>query len=197
VAVVALALSGCGSDPADEADGSATTAASPTTSEPPTSGAPTTTEATTTTEGRADSPYPIVGTWTADAGQILAANTANLGGTPGLGCEGEIVMTFTAEGTFTRTGEVVCGGQNPMVNATGSFSTSGEWYHDADTGQLVTDVSSTDGQILFPNMDEDDAATFSDPWSAGAADYQVVDGVLEVTFTDASVGTVTQKYVQA
>lgn len=190
-AALTLGAAGCGSGGSDgsEGTGGATTSDAPTTTE---ARATSTTEATTTTDGADRSSREIVGTWTADAGDILSANTANVGGAGGLTCEGPITMTFTDEGTFSRAGNVSCTGPGGL-SGSGTIATTGEWFFDADTGGLVISGTVADGVLTLQGRE----VPFPDSFGDGQAEYSVDGDQLEITFTIDPVGTVTQTYARA
>jgi len=174
--LLALAACGGGGDDAsggDTADG----------------GAPATTEAPTTTASPTTAPAgggSIEGTWVADAGEILEANTANVGGIGGAECSGTITMTFTAD-RYERGGTLSCsiaGGPTgtATVETSGSYSTEGDVLTVSDTTSSGTiDVAG----ISIP---------FPDAFGDGSGTYEVSGDELRITFEDPSVGSVTQIY---
>lgn len=188
--LIGLAVVLGGDGDGDDEDALATTTTTVLVGEGPTEpddGVPTsTTDVTTTTEA---SSGDLEGAWVADAAEILAANTANLGGTGGLGCTGPITMTFTAEGTYDRSGEVTCsvGG----TTASGSVSTSGRY---AIEGSRLTVSGTTSGGTM--SMGGTEIPT-PDSFGDGTADYEVSGDTLTITFSDPSVGTITQTYQRA
>lgn len=156
----------------------------------------TTTEAaptSTTTEAAPSTTVPasggLEGSWVADASDILAANTANVGGTGGLSCSGPITMTFTGEGTYDRSGTVTCavGG----MTASGTISTAGSYA--VDGGQLVVTGTISGGRMALGGTEIPTPDSFGD----GTADFDLSGDTLTITFTDTSVGTVTQTYERA
>ena len=167
----ALTLSACGGD--DSASSSSTTAA-----------AGATTASTTTTTAAEDGAAALEGAWVADAADILAAVTANVGGTGGATCSGQIKMTF-ASGTLQRAGQITCGEGTGTVSATSKYRTDGDKL-------IVTDSSST-SRLTIRGV----SVPFADAWGNSVATYKVVDDTLTITFTQASVGTITQKYTRA
>lgn len=130
----------------------------------------------------------LVGSWTADAGDILAANTVNLGGAGALVCEGPIVMTFNVDGTFDRSGEVSC--TIAGMSAVGTIVSVGNWE---DTGTtLIISGSSTSGTMTMGGT----VIPLADSFGDGTGDYSIVGDTLSVTFTIDPVGAVTQIYTR-
>ncbi len=156
--------------------GGGTSSSSP----PDASGTPTTTG--TPSPGPTSGSAELVGTWTADASQILAANTANLGGSGAVTCRGPIVMTFNPDGTYSRRGSVTCSVRGRSMR--GAVSTAG---HYAVEGNVLT-ISRTrlEGDGPVP-----------DAWGDGAAQFSVAGPTLNITFSNPSVGTVTQQYTRS
>ena len=74
----------------------------------------------------------LVGTWVADARALLAANMAPYGAAP-QNCDGQMVLTFKQDGTFTYTADVTCTGNL----STGSLQVSSEGVF--CTGNYVTE----------------------------------------------------------
>jgi hypothetical protein len=142
------------------------------------------TEETTTTESAGGG--DLVGTWVADAGDLLAANTANLGGVPGMDCSGPITLEFAPDGGFAQRGDASCsiGGMTASLNieTTGRYQTSG--------GTLTVTESSTTGTMEVGGASQPADVGFGE----GEGTYEVRGDTLTVTFSDPSVGTVTQTY---
>ena len=149
--------------------------------------ATTTTVAVTTTVAATSG--DLEGSWVADAADILAANTANVGGAGGLSCSGPITMTFAADGTYDRSGSVSCSVAG--TTASGTISTSGRYG--LDGGQLVVTGTTSGGRMAMGGTEIPTPDSFGD----GTADYEVRGDTLAITFTDTSVGTVTQTYQRA
>jgi hypothetical protein len=148
-------------------------------------GPDTTTTVATTVAGGGD----LVGTWVADASDILASNTANVGGPGGLACSGPITMTFTDAGTYARSGGVTCAAG--ALSASGTVATSGTY---AVTGDGLTISGTTNaGSISLGGR----SVPFPDAFGDGRATYAVSGGTLEITFTGPGVGEVTQTYRRA
>lgn len=141
---------------------------------PPTGSATATGSPSATADGAV-----LVGRWQADAGSILAANTANVGGPGAISCSGPIVMTFTAAGTYSRAGRIRCAVRGQAV--TGAVATVGDY---ATSGDVLT-VSRTRREGSGP---------VPDAWGDGTATYSITGDTLAITFTQGPVGTVTQHY---
>jgi hypothetical protein len=185
-AVAALLLLGaCGSDTDSEggaSESSTTEATASTTSS--------TAESTTTTRAATDEGADLVGTWTVSAGDILAANTANLGGTGAMTCDGTITMTFAENGTLSRAGNVACG-MGP-IQGDGTISTTAEYAVTAP-GELTISSTVTLGVLQLGGQE----IPFPDGFGDGSATYSVAGGTLTLTFAEGSVGQVTQTYARA
>lgn len=146
----------------------------------------------TDTTGTSETPVsPLVGVWQADASELFAANLAGLGSVA-ITCSGTLQLRFEASGAFDEGGDPVCTG--PSMSGTGTLVTTGAY-------------SSTDAQITFSSVTTsggvtvvmDGGPSFTLPLSTlgnGTASYSVSGNVLSITFTDASVGTVTQRWTQ-
>jgi hypothetical protein len=179
----ALVASGCGGDDAAE---TTTTADATTTTE-----VTTTTEATTTTGGGdAAGSSELDGSWVADAGDLLAANTANVGGTGGLTCTGEITMTF-ADGKLERSGDVSCSAPGSPISAEGSIVTTGDYAVDGDV-LTITGTSST-GRASLAGTE----IPTPDSWGDGEATFRIEGDTLTIEFTETAVGAVTQTYTRS
>lgn len=190
-AVLALGLvAGCGGSSDAGSDGPSTTAA-------PGDGATTTASAgeTTTTTGAEttttvadDGGGDLVGTWSADAQSILGANTANLGGTS-LSCDGTITLEFTDGGTFAQSGQATCA--IATQSATATIESAGDYEAADGTITISNATGSTTMEIL--GRTQDLGAGIPD----GSAEYAIDGDTLSLTFTVASVGTVTQTYTRS
>ena len=198
VSTLALVAAGC-SDSGSDDDAGTTTAAPDAADDEGTGGDGPGDDGTTTTEadetsstteaaddGGADGGVDgdLVGTWTADAGDLLAANTANFGGTSTLTCSGPVTMVLSDDGTFTHGGEVTCGVAGGP-SATGTVTTTGSWQADGTKVTLsgATSTSDLDGMTGLVGD--------------GSADYVVEGDQLTVTFTIDPVGEVSQVYTRA
>jgi hypothetical protein len=165
---------GSGSDPAPaSADSPAASSAASTS---PSTAAPTTTGA-------------LEGTWKADAGELVAANTANLGGTGPLVCRGPLRLTFRADGKFKHGGTATCTVGEQSVSAT--ISTEGDYATSED--QILLSNTRSTGTLDLPGGD----VPFPAGLGNGTGTYEVSGDVLTLTFTDPSVGEVTQTWQRA
>ncbi len=177
---VALSVAAC-------SDGDDTTA-SPTNSNSTesTQESSTTAEETTTTAPGGD----LVGTWTAGAQDIVNANTANLGGVAAMECSGTLLLTFVDDSGFTNTGDISCsvGG----VAAVGSVTSTGKWAV-TEPGLVAISETVTTGGIEMGGVSLPAPTGVGD----GVFEYSVDGDTLQLTFTDPSVGTVTQSWVRA
>lgn len=144
------------------------------------------TDTTSTTSTTTPSGGDLVGAWTADASDILGANTANVGGPRGLSCAGPITMTFTDEGTYTRNGSVSCSAG--ALSAAGTLATSGSYRTSGDA--LTVADTRNDGTISLGGR----AVPFPDAFGDGDATYAIEGSTLRITFGGPGVGTVTQTY---
>lgn len=154
----------------------------------PTLGIDTTSTTTSTLVGSRNT---LSGRWIASADSILSANLANLGGVQGMKCDGEIVMTLGDDGDFLRAGEVSCSIDGYVITGQ-TISSEGTWTATAETIDVV--ISRNDSYSESPSG----AGTpmrfpIPDQGLTGAT-YEVSATTLTITFTDASVGTVTQTY---
>jgi hypothetical protein len=134
----------------------------------------------------------LAGVWRASAQDILSANLANLGGMP-MNCVGEIEMTLSADGSFSRDGSMECTIDDVLVS--GQFvNSSGTWEADDDT--ITVTVTESDGyaQSIGPGGDAQRVALPDNGYSSAA--YEVTATTLTITFTEPSVGTVTQVYTR-
>lgn len=131
----------------------------------------------------------LVGTWTADAGQLLDQTLANVGAPAGLTCSGPISTTFASGGTFTRTGDITCA--TGPLSFSGTIDTTGSWS--ADATQLTISGAQVKGTTQLPGKEIPTPDGFGD----GVADYELSGDTLTVTFSGQSVGTVTQTYTRA
>lgn len=185
-AIGALTLGACSSEDATPTSvaGEATSTTAETTSS-------TTTEPTTTTEaGDESGEADLVGTWTATAASILAANTANLGGAPAFDCAGDIIMEFTDIGTISRSGNLSCGMNG--IEAAGTISTTAEYATPAPGKLTVSDAVSL-GVITLGGRE----VPFPDSFGDGEGTYTVDGSTLTIVFNAPQVGEVTQVYTRA
>ena len=94
----------------------------------------------------------LVGTWVADARTLLAANMASYGASP-RNCNGQMVLTFKQDGTFTYTADVTCTGEL----STGSFGVSSEGLrctgsYRTEKGNLVILDNQCQGDIVLEGV---------------------------------------------
>jgi hypothetical protein len=146
---------------------------------------------TTTTSEAAEGGGDIVGTWTADAAAILGANTANLGGAGGLDCTGPVTLDFKANGTFSHTATATCSAAGGM-SATATIDSSGSYEVTGDQLQVVAAVNNGSMEVAGTVQEVPIGLT-----EGQAVDFAVDGDTLTFTFTDASVGTVTQTYTRS
>ncbi len=173
-----LVLAACGGGGDDTAGGDAGGGDAPaTTGTPPTTAPPTTAPA---------GGGSIEGTWVADAGEILEANTANVGGTGPAECSGTITMTFTAD-RYERDGNLTCAVPG-LPPGTAIVETSGSYTTDGDV-LTVSDTTSS-GTIEVAGI----SLPFPDAFGDGSGTYEVSGDELRISFEDPSVGSVTQTY---
>ena len=167
----ALTLSACGGD--DSASSSSTTAA-----------AGATTASTTSTTAAETGAADLEGTWVADAGAVLASSTANVGGTGGSTCSGQVSQTFD-QGTWKRAGNINCGQGTGTIDGTGTYRVDGD--------KLIVTSTSSNSRLTIRGV----SVPIPDGFGNATATYKVADDTLTITFTQESVGTVTQKYTRA
>jgi hypothetical protein len=148
-------------------------------------------DATTTTEAP-DLPETgggdIVGTWVIDASELFAANTANVGDTGSLSCSGPVRLEFGEDGSFAQRGEASCtaGG----FTTTLTLETTGRYATDGGTITVSDLQSQSSMEVEGMTQAADDVSGFA----AGQAAYEVDGDTLTITFTNPSVGTVSQTY---
>ena len=194
--VVAFALSACGSSESGSSSTDVGIAAQPEVSDatqtpPDSSESDAGSEASTTTSTTL---IPVrntlAGEWRAKAQDILASNLANLGGLP-MACNGEIVMNLNADGSFTRGGSMMCAIDS--VKTSGQVvNSSGKWEATDDT--LTVTVTKSDGYAESIGPDGTTTRIPLPDSGYSSAAYEVTATTLTITFTDPSVGTVTQVY---
>ena len=128
----------------------------------------------------------LEGTWVDDASAVLAFDDSGVGG---LLCEGPITVTFGADGTYERSGDVRCtlGG----LTASGSVRTRGRY--DVDRGRLLLTRGRASGRLALRGT----ALTPSDAFRDGTARVDVDGTTLAITFTDRSGDEVTHTYTRA
>lgn len=194
--VVAFALSACGSSESGSSSTDVGIAAQPEVSDvtqtpSDSSGSDAGSETSTTTSTTL---IPVrntlAGEWRAKAQDILASNLANLGGLP-IACDGEIVMNLSADGSFTRGGSMMCA-INSVKTSGQVVNSSGRWEATDDT--LTVTVTKSDGYAESIGPDGTMTRIPLPDSGYSSAVYEVTATTLTITFTDPSVGTVTQVY---
>lgn len=194
--VLILLLSSCGSsgDSSSDAEVVAVPGASETTDAggESSSSEPTEPENSTTTTTLIPAGNTLAGEWRAKAEDILAANLANLGGLP-MACTGDVVMYLNADGSFGREGSMAC--SIDEVEVLGQVvNSSGKWEATSDT--ITVTITKNDGyaESLGPSGKSMRMPLPDSGFSS--ADYEVTATILTITFTEPSVGTVTQVYTR-
>lgn len=194
--VLILLLSACGSsgDGSSDTEAVATPGVLETTDAGGESSTPVPTESsgTTTTTTLVPVRNTLAGVWRAKAQDILAANLANLGGMP-MVCDGEIVMNLDADGSFSRGGSMECIIDGVMTSGQ-VLNSSGTW--DATASTLSVTVTKSDGYAESTGPDGRVSRVALPDRGYSEADYMVNATTLTITFTDPSVGTVTQVYTR-
>ena len=201
--LLAITLTACGSDGSASSSTDVIAAVSPGGSSPdatdvvstdsPADTTSTSGSATTTTTTLVPARNTLAGVWTAPAEDILSANLANLGGMPGMTCTGDIVMNLNSDGTFTRGGSMACTIDDvPFLGQV--MNSSGTWDADADT--LTVTVTQNDGYAESIGPDGKMTRVALPDGGYSSASYRVTATTLTITFTEPSVGTVTQVYTR-
>ncbi|MFC3682469.1 hypothetical protein ACFOPI_02620 [Hydrogenophaga luteola] len=126
----------------------------------------------------------LTGNWQAEANALLAANTANVGST-GVTCTGTMLLRFQSDGGLELSGDPVCSrgavsGSGTIVT-TARYSTSG---NQLTISGAVTSGGVTIGGGTIP-------ITFL---GNGTATYSINGNTLSISFTNGSVGDVTQTW---
>ena len=133
----------------------------------------------------------LVGVWQADAADLFAANLASLGSVP-LSCSGTMQLRFEDTGAFESGGDPVCTG--PSMSGTGTLVSTGR-YSNTDAQVTFSGVSNSGGVTVVV----EGGSTFTLPlivMGEGTASYSLSGNALTITFTDASLGTVTQHWTK-
>lgn len=201
--VLLLVVSACGSSSDTSGESSNDTSvdveivASPgqvdTTDSDPESTAPVATDPveTTTTTTLVPVRNTLAGVWRAPAEDILAANLANIGGAAAA-CVGDIVMTLGADGSFSREGSMRCSIDGEPFSGQ-VVNSSGRWEATADS--ITVTVTESNGYAEASGPNGSTRVPLPDS-GYGSASYTVNATTLTITFTDPSVGTVTQVYTR-
>lgn len=147
-------------------------------------------EATTTTA--ADLPETaggdLAGTWVIDASDLFAANTANVGDTGGISCSGPIRLEFGDDGSFAQRGEATCEANG--FSSTMTLESTGRYTTDGGTLTITDLESTTTMEVDGVTQPAGDGTEFE----LNEAVYEVNGDTLTITFTNPSVGTVSQVY---
>lgn len=136
-------------------------------------------------DGAGDGASPVVGIWRADAAALLAANTAALGGAPGINCTGIMQLRFEGNGNYDVGGDPVCSSRG--ISAEGTIVTTGRYS--VSGSQLTFSNSVTSGGVTL--------GTRTIPISFigdGSATYSISGNTLTLTFSGGSAGTITQQW---
>jgi len=198
--VVALAASvaACGDDSAPAATIALTTApatvapstTAPVTTAPVTTAAPTTAAPTTAAPATsaAAASGNVAGSWVADAGAVIAANTANIGGAGAISCTGPLTLTF-AGGQVSLRGEYSCTAPGGLTG-TGSVTSTGQYRVSGST--LVVTGATTNAVVRIAGTEVPIGLGLNN----GETQFSVSGNQLKLTFTAAPVGTVTNVYTR-
>jgi len=118
----------------------------------------------------------LVVQWAAPVSEILLANTAPYGGlSPGLRCDGTILLTFSEDGHFTRTWEATC----TFLDASGAGSGITQGHYE-DRGDTIIFVNAqTSGNLQVRGVD---FGNFFDQTALGEATYLIQGDQLTLSF---------------
>lgn len=130
----------------------------------------------------------LVGTWAIDASDLFAANTANVGDTSGISCSGPIRLEFGDDGSFAQRGEATCEA-NGFVS-TLMLETTGRYATDGGTLTLSDLESTSTMEVDGRSQPAGEGTGLED----GEAAYEVEGDTLTITYTNPSVGTISQVY---
>lgn len=137
-------------------------------------------------------PSGLLGQWTADASEVLNANTSNLGGAGAVTCTGPIVLSFHEDDKFNQRGNVTCQVPGTSAQVSGGVDSRGK-YSATDSTITFTDTKNLGGITVGGRR------IVLSGWlgsSDSAANYRIAGETLTITFTEAAVGTVTQTYTR-
>ena len=109
---------------------------------------------------------------------------------PGITCSGPMTLTFAEDGTFTAGGSAECSAGGLTI--AGTMNTTGNWAV-TEPGVVEISGSVSDGSFEVPGIEIPPVDVVSD----GTFAYSVEGDTLSVTFTDPSVGEVTQTWTRA
>ena len=149
-------------------------------------------ETTTTTTTLVPVRNTLAGVWRAPADAILSANLSNLGGLP-MDCIGEIVMNLNDDGSFSRSGGMTCTIDDVQISGQ-VLNSSGTWDATATTLSVRITESAGYAEVIGPDGRLTRVPLPDTGYSS--AGYTVDATTLRITFTDPSVGTVTQVYTR-
>jgi hypothetical protein len=124
----------------------------------------------------------------ADAGAVIAANTANVGGAGGISCTGPLTLTFTGSQVSLR-GEYSCTAPGGLTG-TGSVTSAGQYRVSGST--LVVTGASTNAVVRIAGTEVPIGLGLND----GETQFAVSGNQLKLTFTAAAIGTVTNVYTR-
>ena len=131
----------------------------------------------------------LVGAWTADAHDLLAADLANLGGIGRVDCHGPITLRFGPLGGFTQVGTATCtlGARSgsAVYDTAGRYVVTG--HHLSIAGVTARSHLTVTGRVV----------PLRGGLFAGGADYAISGSTLTITYTGATVGTIVQTYTRA
>ena len=194
VALAVIGLGACSSSGGSDTASSTTAPAGVTTTATSGSGASTTTApAATTTAPATTSTAPagpsLVGTWTADAHDLLAANTANVHVPTAVDCNGPVNLTFGPRGRFVQTGTATCTVRGRSGVAT--YDSAGRWVLNGNRLTIAGVTSHSRITILGTTV------PLGGGLFAGGADVSTSGTTLTITYTGPEVGTIVQTYTRA
>jgi hypothetical protein len=196
VAAALVLLAGCGASGGSDASPTTTAVAVSTTSPVGSGPGSTTAAAPTTTAAVATSTAPggpiesgLVGAWTADAHDLLHANTANVGLPAGVDCTGPVTLRFGPRGGFTETGTAQCTAHGRTGTAT--YDALGV-YRTEGNDLVISGVVSRSRLIVLGVT-----VRLGSGLAEGRATYAISGNTLTVTYTGTRVGTVVHTYTRA
>lgn len=186
--VMSMALVACGNSDSENADTSATTGdTAPSTVDTTVSSAPATSTPGTEPSRDSSDAGDLEGSWSADAQDLLDANTANVGSIP-MTCDGLVTIGF-ADGVITQTGDVDCtltsgGGMSghAVVDAKGKYSVDG--------GMLTVSDTVHKTQVSWGGGPASEMVFFGD----GTGNYLIDGDTLTINFFDPAVGNISQEW---
>lgn len=191
LAILALAPAACGDDGDDPAEATTTDASS---EDSGLSDDADTSESSDPEAEDSDSTDPggggsLVGLWTADAAETLAANTANMGMPAGITCNGPITLDFADDQSFTAGGTAECAAGGLTIS--GTMNTTGTWAV-VEEGTVEISGTTSDGSFDVPGIEIPAVDVMSD----GSFAYAVEGDTLTITFSDPATGEVQQVWTR-